>query len=167
MSDQSPPRRIRGHLTWERLQARLNGMREIWIATTDEDGRPHAVPVWFWWTGELLYFSTHPKSVKARNLARRPAVVAHNGDGVDPIILRGTAELVHDLEEIERVDAEYRAKYVDPGSGATWPLLGLGEVPAAVFRVRPHSITTWAHANPATRADWRFDSDERARVSGE
>jgi len=159
MSDQITLHRTRGHLTWERVHARLTAMREIWVATTDEAGRPDAVPVWFWWSGELLYFSTHPNSAKARNLLRQPAIVLHNGDGVDPIILRGAAVLVDEKEEIERVDAVYGAKYVDPGSGAEWPLLGFDNVPAAVFRVRPHSVTTWAYANPATRTDWTLVSE--------
>lgn len=103
-----------------------------------------------------LYFSTHPHSAKARNLAFQAEIVVHNGDGADPIIIRGAAEPVQDPAELERVDAAYRAKYVDPHSGTEAPVLGFDETPAAVFRVRPRLISAWSYGVYATRTDWRF-----------
>jgi hypothetical protein len=112
--------------------------------------------VWFCWDGTVLYFSTHPQSAKARNLMRQPEIVAHNGDGADPIIIRGTTEPVKDSAELADADAAYRAKYIDPHSGTEAPLLGLDETPAQVFRVRPRLITAWSYADYPTRTDWRF-----------
>jgi hypothetical protein len=129
------------------------------------------VPVWFWWEGALLYFSTHPESAKARNLMHQPEIVVHNGDGADPIIIRGTSEPVQDPAELARVDTAYSAKYIDPHSGTEAPLLGLDETPATVFRVRPRLISAWSYAVYATRTDWRFTdaakSGERAARLGQ
>jgi hypothetical protein len=86
-------------------------------------------------------------------------IVVHNGDGADPIIIRGTAEPVHDSAELARVDAAYRAKYVDPHSGTEAPVLGFDEPPATVFRVRPRLISAWSYGAYATRTDWRFHAD--------
>src|SRR5438309_4987075 len=47
--------RVRGHLSWRTVDLRLRAMREIWVAMTRPDGRLHAVPVWFWWSGASLY----------------------------------------------------------------------------------------------------------------
>lgn len=116
------------------------------------------MPVWFWWDGTVLYFSTHPQSAKARNLMRQPEIVVHNGDGADPIIIRGITEPVQDPAELARVDAAYRAKYIDPHSGTEAPLLGFDETPAAVFRVHPRLISAWSYADYATRTDWRFSA---------
>jgi nitroimidazol reductase NimA-like FMN-containing flavoprotein (pyridoxamine 5'-phosphate oxidase superfamily) len=161
MSERSPdalaPHRTCGHLGWELVDARLRALREVWVATSDALGRPDAVPVWFWWEGTVLYFSTHPESAKARNLTQQPDIVAHNGDGAEPIIIRGTAEPVQDSAELARADAAYRAKYIDPHSGTEAPLFGLDTTPALVFRVRPRLISAWAYADYATRTDWRFD----------
>ena len=154
------PQRTRGHLTWARVDARLTAEREIWVATADAAGRPDAVPVWFWWSGELLYFSTHPDSAKARNLLRRPEIVVHNGDGTDPIIVRGLAVAVDDAAELEEVDAAYRAKYVDPFSGAEASLFGHDDPRAVVFSVRPRVVSAWSYADYGTRTDWRFEPDE-------
>src|SRR5690348_13539251 len=90
------PRRTVGHLRWDWIDARLHALREVWVATADVSGRPDAVPVWFWWDGAVLFFSTHPLSAKARNLERQAAIVVHNGDGAAPIIIRGSAEAVYD-----------------------------------------------------------------------
>ena len=150
MSDE---RRTRGHMPWSKIDLRLRAMREIWVATAG-DSAPDAVPVWFWWDGESVYFTTKAASRKARNLARRPAIVLHNGDGVDPIILKGNAEVVTNEAELDRVDAAYRAKYVDPHSGARATIFVEGD---AVYRVRPRLAMAWEYATCSTRTDWLFE----------
>jgi hypothetical protein len=39
------------------VQTRLKRELIIWLVTTGKDGRPHSVPVWFWWDGKsfLVY----------------------------------------------------------------------------------------------------------------
>jgi PPOX class probable F420-dependent enzyme len=137
------------------VDARLLAAREIWIATASPDGRPDAVPVWFWWDGTSVYFTTNAHSRKATNIARQPSVTLHNGDGADPIILKGDAVAVADEDELERVDHAYAAKYVDPGSGARATVFVDDDV---VFRVRPRIVTTWEYATCSNRTDWRFDA---------
>src|SRR3954447_23508684 len=102
--------KLRGFIPWRNVDARLRALREIWVSTASAAGRPDAVPVWFWWDGDCLYFTTKADSRKARNIDERPAVVLHNGDGADPIIVRGDAEVVSDASELARVDDAYRGK---------------------------------------------------------
>src|SRR5439155_22006403 len=104
-------------------------------------GRPDAVPVWFWWDGEHVYFSTKADSRKARNLTQRPHVVVHNGDGADPIIIKGEAQAVDDAGELERIDRAYAEKYVAPDSGESATVFVQGDV---VLRVRPRRILAWS-----------------------
>ena len=99
----SDSRRIRGHLTWDWVDRRLRSGREIWVATAGT-AAPDAIPVWFWWDGADVYFTTKAASRKARNARRIPDVVLHNGDGADPIILKGDAEVVSARDELERLD---------------------------------------------------------------
>ena len=129
-------------------------MREVWVATASAGGRPDAVPVWFWWDGERIYFSTKATSRKARNLAQHPHVVVHNGDGADPIILKGEAEPVEDPSELERVNGAYADKYVAPESGERATIFVEGDV---VFRVTPRRVLVWEYANCSYRTDWEFD----------
>jgi hypothetical protein len=83
---------LRGHLPWSNVDRRLQSMREIWIATTSPKNRPDASPVWFWWDGEAVYFTCAAVARKARNIAHEPEIVLLNGDGADPIIIKGRAE---------------------------------------------------------------------------
>jgi hypothetical protein len=150
MSDE---RRTRGHLPWSGVDRRLRSLREIWVSTADGRGRPDAVPVWFCWDGESVYFSTKADSRKARNIALHPSVVVHNGDGADPIIIKGDAEVVAEAAELRRVDDAYREKYVDPHSGAQASVFVQGD---NVYRVRPRLVMAWSYATCDTRTDWEL-----------
>ena len=145
--------RTRGHIPWRKVDLRLRTLREIWVATGDARGRPDATPVWFCWDGASIWFTTKASSRKAQNLERQPAVVVHNGDGADPIIVKGKAELVTDDEELRRVDTAYREKYVDPHSGAQATIFVEGDV---VFRVSPRLVMAWEYATCSSRTDWEF-----------
>ena len=151
MSDAS---RIRGHLAWPTIDLRLRAMREIWVTMTRPDGRPHAVPVWFWWSGVNLYFTARAGTLKPRSLAAAPAIVVHNGDGVDPIIVEGTATLVTEPDELKRVNAAYGEKYVDPATGHRAAVDPSVDV---VFRVALKRVQAWAYADASTQTVWQFD----------
>jgi nitroimidazol reductase NimA-like FMN-containing flavoprotein (pyridoxamine 5'-phosphate oxidase superfamily) len=144
-------RRTRGHIPWSNVDARLRSLREIWIATASPSGRPDAVPVWFWWDGSSVYFTCASRSNKARNIAREPEVVLHNGDGADTVILKGRAGRVTDADELERIDGGYRQKYVDPHSGARATVFVEDD---HVYRVTPRLVTAWSYATMTTRTDW-------------
>ena len=63
-------------LSAEEVCARLYGMQIFVVATTTQDGRPRTGPVdTFLYRGELR-FGTAPNAVRARHLARSPAVSA-------------------------------------------------------------------------------------------
>jgi PPOX class probable F420-dependent enzyme len=145
--------RTSGNLAWSWIDRRLRSMREIWVATVDPKGRPDAVPVWFWWDGEHVYFTTKASSRKARNLSRRPELVLLNGDGADPIIIRGRAEIVDDRDDLARLDDAYAEKYVAPDTGERATIFVEGDV---VLRVRPRHVLAWEYANVGYRTDWVF-----------
>lgn len=142
--------RTRGHIPWNKIDTWLRGFRSIWIATTRPDGQPHAVPVWYLWDGEKLYFAAAPNSQKVRNLARQPAIVVHAGDGDDAIILEGTAEIVNDPREWAQANAAYMEKYVDPHSGAQATIAETD----ALYRVTVRRIMAWEYGVVGTRTDW-------------
>ena len=71
---------------------RLELEKNIWIATTRPDGRPHLVPVWFAWYSSKLYLCIESSSVKGRNLAANPQLCLALEDGSKPLIVEGRAE---------------------------------------------------------------------------
>jgi nitroimidazol reductase NimA-like FMN-containing flavoprotein (pyridoxamine 5'-phosphate oxidase superfamily) len=151
----SDAHRTRGFIPWTKVDATLRALREIWVATASPNGRADAVPVWFWWDGTRVYFTTKADSRKAVNIARQPSVTLHNGNGADPVILKGDAEAVTEEDELERVDRAYSAKYVDPASGARATVFVDGDI---VLRVRPRIVMAWEYATCSNRTDWRFDA---------
>lgn len=145
--------RTRGFIPWSKIHHILLAFRSIWISTTRPDGRPHAVPVWYIWDGHNLYFISGRSLQKSRNLEHQPWSVAHAGDGDDVIILDGPVEIVTDREELEKIDAAYRAKYVDPGSGAQATIFEPG---ADLYRINVRYVMAWEYATVADRTDWKF-----------
>ena len=142
-----------GFISWNKVDLPLKAMRSIWISTTRPDGRPHAVPVWFIWNGTSIYFITRRDMQKAKNLANQPWIVVHAGDGDDVIILEGPVEIVTNQEELDRVDANYRDKYVDPHSGARDTIF---QENCDLYRVNVKHVMTWEYGTIGTRTDWRF-----------
>jgi PPOX class probable F420-dependent enzyme len=68
----------------------------MWFTTTSTDGRPHAVPVWFFWhEGAVLVFS-RAEAVKVKHVRRGSPVLVHLDAGKfgnDVVVLNGTAEV--------------------------------------------------------------------------
>jgi nitroimidazol reductase NimA-like FMN-containing flavoprotein (pyridoxamine 5'-phosphate oxidase superfamily) len=152
------PEPIRGHIPWSTTTARLAAARSIWLATSRRDGRALAAPVWFWWDAESspprLYFITARPTLKARNLARESWAEAHLGDGDDVVIVRGRATVVARGAETDRLDAAYRAKYVDPHSGARASVYDNPE--DDVYRLDPERVIAWSYGTVGTWTEWRF-----------
>jgi general stress protein 26 len=124
------------------------------LAQHHPPGRPHAMPVWYIWDARNLYFISGRSLQKSKNLARQPWNVVHDGDGDDVIILEGPVGIVTDREELEKIDAAYRAKYVDPGTGAQATIFEPG---ADLYRINVKRVMAWEYATVANRTDWKFE----------
>lgn len=76
------------------LAQRLQTERNIWLATTRPDGRPHLVPIWFVHEAGRFYICTQAHSVKARNLQTNSAVMLALEDGDRAHVIEGRAYAV-------------------------------------------------------------------------
>ena len=74
--------------------AKLTTSQNIWLASVRPDGRPHLVPIWFTWHSDNLYICTEAKSIKSRNIAHNPRVMAALEDGTSPVICEGIAAIL-------------------------------------------------------------------------
>jgi nitroimidazol reductase NimA-like FMN-containing flavoprotein (pyridoxamine 5'-phosphate oxidase superfamily) len=141
---------VRGYIPWNLIDIWLQSFRSIWISTTRPDGRPHSVPVWYWWNGVCLYFTSGPKGQKVKNLASQPAIVVHAGSGDDALIIEGVTSLVTDPDERARVNQAYMQKYIDPHSGAKATILDVDHL----YRVDIHRLMIWEYGTVSSRTDW-------------
>ena len=150
MTNDSPFTHIQGHIPWSKIDIWLQGFRSIWISTTRPDGRPHAVPVWFIWEGESVYFATDKNSQKVKNLAAQPSIIVHAGDGDDVIIIEGKAGVITDPATTAQINERYMQKYVDPHSGAQATI----SESDTLYQVTADRLMCWEYGVVATRTDW-------------
>jgi PPOX class probable F420-dependent enzyme len=95
------------------IDQRLRAEPIIWLSTVRPDGRPHLVPVWFWWDGATVLIFAKPGSQKVRNLRHNSQVVLAldaADEGEDVALFEGRAEL---LEEsvVQATMPAFAAKY--------------------------------------------------------
>jgi PPOX class probable F420-dependent enzyme len=79
------------------IDQRLHAEPIIWLSTVRPDGRPHLVPVWFWWDGATILIFSKPSAQKVRNLRHSPHVMLAldtADEGEDVVLLAGRAELL-------------------------------------------------------------------------
>ena len=95
------------------IDARLRDEPIIWLSSVRPDGRPHLVPVWFWWDGATILIFSKPAAQKVRNLRHSPQVMLalDSADaGEDIVLLEGRADLLGD-DAPQSTLPEYAEKY--------------------------------------------------------
>jgi hypothetical protein len=136
-------------LPWSWAEDRLTQTRNVWLATTRPDGRPHAAPIRGIWADGALYFDGFPTARWARNMAANSAVLVHLESGDEVLILEGVGEdagSIADADLAARIVAAWDAKYGE----LTPDPAGRG-----MYRFRPRAARGWSRfPHDATR--WRF-----------
>jgi len=77
-------------------EAALRSDPVVWLSSTQPDGRPHLVPVWFHWDGEQIVAFSKPHAKKVGNLRDQPLVmlaVGAPGPDFEVELIEATAEL--------------------------------------------------------------------------
>ena len=89
----------------------LQSSSYIYVATQRKDGGvSEAVPIWFMWDGEKVFFTTEPGSWKAKRIDRGSPVFI-NVDSKDGPKLVGKATKVTDPALVDRMGQAYSDKY--------------------------------------------------------
>jgi nitroimidazol reductase NimA-like FMN-containing flavoprotein (pyridoxamine 5'-phosphate oxidase superfamily) len=88
------------------------------LATLDDDGDIHILPMWFLRVGDDICIPTSRYTHKYRNLRARPHAsvmidVSRAGLNLRGVLIRGRVELVHG-EEARRINRSIHLKYVTP-----------------------------------------------------
>ncbi len=119
-------------------QSRLKKDLAIWLATSGRDGRPHAVPVWFWWDGESFLIYSVPGQ-KVRDIEANSNVNLHlntNPEGEDVVRVDGTAKVVAGHAPAYKMPA-YVRKYRELMKGYDWTPRAFSVLYHVAIRVRP------------------------------
>lgn len=136
---------------WAVEEARLEGARFYWLATTLPTHAPYVRPLWGVWVERAFYFDGHPRSRWARNIAADHRASIHLDGGGDALIVEGIAE---DLDRVEpalgrEIVAAWSEKYgrllPDPAS-------------TGIFRLRPTRARAWSETLVDATV-WTFPDD--------
>ena len=116
------------------------------LATLNPDGSPQATPVWYRYDGETFYVTSRTGRKKVRNIKRDPRVtlvVEDTADGGNPLIVKGTAEVIEEGGEefTHTVCIRYEGKAQGKASAESLISLAhrLGE-PRVKIRITPQKI---------------------------
>ena len=120
-----------GLKSWPWALERLEKSHNYWIATSRPDGRPHLMLVWGVWWQDAFWFSTGPRTRKARNIAADPHCVIGTEKADEAVVLEGLAEEIKDRSIWKQIVQVYNRKY----GGDVEPLLLASG--GGVFRVKP------------------------------
>jgi PPOX class probable F420-dependent enzyme len=83
----------------------------IYVATRRRNGALSAIkPIWFYYDGGRIFFTTSPDSWKAKRIAAGSPVYIWVGKEGGPFV-QGTAEPVTDPALVDRMGAAYAQKY--------------------------------------------------------
>jgi len=152
---QNPSEDTKALKPWSWALERLEKSHNYWIATSRPDSRPHLMLVWGVWWQDTFWFSTGPRTRKAKNLAGQRHCVIGTEKADEAVILEGIVEEIKDRSVWKELAQVYNSKY----GGDVEPLLMASE--GCVFRVQP--LVAFAQdehaenfADAMTR--WRFPS---------
>ncbi|HEX5825859.1 MAG TPA: pyridoxamine 5'-phosphate oxidase family protein [Candidatus Limnocylindrales bacterium] len=157
-----------GPLDWNRAHDQLaNGAAEprltFFLGTTDPDGRPHATGIGVRWHDGDLFFSSGPRTRKARNLGANPACsISTSLEGID-LVLEGHATKVDEPSLVETLAAGFReggwtvVEVVDGRFTGTYSAPSAGPPPWDLYRFRFDTAFGVATAEPYGATRWRFD----------
>lgn len=108
-------------IIWAEVASRLAASRNYWMATVDDEGAPHTVPVWGAVVDNDLFVYTSRTTAKARHLAHNPRVAVHLESAEDVVIVDGCLEDLGRPADHPEVLRALDEKYQDPNDAAYLP----------------------------------------------
>ena len=121
----------------------MQGSRTGKLATVQDDGQPHVVPIWFILDGRDWLFMTGKDTVKAGNIRRDPRVAINVDDGTFPysfVTVEGEAGILTPApDEFLEVATKIAGRYVGAERAAEYGRRNAvpGEL---LIRVKPTKI---------------------------
>jgi PPOX class probable F420-dependent enzyme len=141
--------------TLSRVDALLDRESVVWLSSVRPDGRPHLIPIWFWWDGTAVLFASKPQACKVANLRANADCMLAIGDpdaDFDVALIEARAELAV-MATNDLLAAGLLEKYRERMSAAGLTRDTFAETYSQVVRIVPTRWLPW-HGRSA-RPEWR------------
>jgi PPOX class probable F420-dependent enzyme len=128
-----------------KIDRRLRTEPIIWLSSTRPDGRPHLVPVWFWWDGHSILIFSEPDKPKVRNIRHSPHVMLaldSKDDGEDIVMIVGLASLPDEPSAVH-MPAAFGEKYASLFDRIGSTPAKMATQYSQVIRVAPTRFLAW------------------------
>lgn len=167
-------------IPWQKVQKRLQqkisqapktggpDRHTAWLATTNPDGKPHVMPVGILHVDDVFYFTSGPKTRKARNIARNPnsviSIATHDFD----LVVEGSATRIVDPAHLQRIADAFKKEGWEPtvvkgGLTAKYSAPSAGPPPWQVYKVKPETIFALGTSEPYGATRWNFQTSTRRK----
>ena len=126
--------------------------KTIILVSIGKDDYPHAVPMWFTVDDDgCVYMTTYGRSQKAVNLRRNPrvALLVESGvryDELKGVLIRGTADVLDDLELCVRVLTRIQRKHLGTLAEGVDEVMRAQARKRVVLKITPERVASWDHA---------------------
>ena len=100
------------------VESRLKKESVIWLVTVGTDGRPQAVPVWFFWDGASFLIFSQP-GAKVEDIRANPFVELHLNE-IDDDIVRASGRATLATKPAAHTVPDYVRKYGGQIKGFGW-----------------------------------------------
>jgi PPOX class probable F420-dependent enzyme len=144
-SEAATPRRRQIRMTDDEQAVFLRDNPKCALATIDKDGFPHVVAMGFYLEDGAFWMTSYAKAQKVLNIRRNPKVglMVETGSAYSElrgVMVRGSCELIEDVETVRRVMTRRRdgAQAGREGAAASAPK-------RVVLKVTPAKIASWDH----------------------
>ena len=166
-----PWQKVRNRLQQKISQAPETGgpdRHTAWLATSNPDGKPHVMPVGVLFIDDAFYFTSGPKTRKARNIARNPdsviSIATHDFD----LVVEGSATRVVDHAHLQRIADAFKKEGWEPtvvkgGLTAKYSAPSAGPPPWQVYEVKPETIFALGTSEPYGATRWNFQTNTRPK----
>jgi len=145
----------RGDQVPSRAGGLLSDAAVVWLSSVRPDGRPHLVPIWFWWDGKAVLFASKPQARKVANLRENADCMLAIGDpdaDFDVVLVEARAELAS-MSTDRLLTAGLLRKYSDRMESAGLDAATFAATYRQVVRVVPTRWLPWHGRSP--RPAWR------------
>ena len=126
----------------------LKTQKVLRLATIDQSGNPHIVPVWYLYSGKKFYVGTNTRTQKAKNVKKNRQVsfcidVGIHSPKIYGVMGRGTAKIVLDKNSVSSLAKRILKRYYRTLENKSAKEL-LDETDC-IIEISPKKLSVWSY----------------------